>query len=154
MSTKTPLWALAASFVNTVNGKLFGAVGKTRWLDFKGTERLIRDTGPTTGTPPQTNGPSKEEVLATPSYIPEGCVMTDDEILSLPIHLTDGSVCDPRKMFNGVQVEAALRTRRDLEVMAVRKANERGLINRIPENKTELHARLLRNLQQVCGEGE
>lgn len=123
-------WTLFPSHTNVRTGKLVGAMtvkGGTRWLSIDGTERLVRDTV-AGGTPPVTDSTTAEDVMSTPQRVPDGCVLTDAEVLSVPVHLADGSVADTRKLFtNGPTLAAAMRNRRDFEAILVHTLLERGI---------------------------
>jgi hypothetical protein len=127
----TDKWTLFPSHTNRRTAKLVGGMtvkGGSRWLSIDGTERLVRDTL-SGGTPTAPDASlTTDEVMGQPSRVLDGCVLSDAEVLSVPVHLADGSVADTRKLFtNGPTLAAAMRNRRDFEAIVVQAVTERGL---------------------------
>lgn len=131
--------------------RLLGATRNQReWIDNEGTARLIREK--LEASPPVTNAVPLSDVLGTPDHVPEGCVLTDNEALSIPLHLSDGSVIDVRRMFkSGAQLRTVLRNRRDYEAVVLATAAERGT-SKVPTRKQALYDALYRAVRGALEE--
>lgn len=118
--------SLMPSFT-AINGKLMGFLKGTKnrtWVDCLGVQRL--DNTP--------NSPNAGATLPDPDKVPDTGLLTNEELMSLPIHAPDGSVVDPRKTLRQEMLDAAVRTRRDLEAVVVAKAKSQGILPRVAPN--------------------
>ena len=76
-------------------------------------------------------------------HVPDGCVLSNAELMALPLYMRDGTVRVFSHSLDATQMANGLASRRDVEALVLHNAITEGLVAKVPTNSLSMQKTLV-----------
>lgn len=124
-------------------GARYGSDGSSKnWSNSAGETSLFNHSPTTFGSASREEARKWLEANETHT-VPDGCVLSNAELMALPLYMRDGTVRVFSHSLDATQMANGLASRRDVEALVLHHAITDGLVVKVPTNSLSMHKTLV-----------